>query len=179
MARDFADDWRINDQTTLFDYSIGESTASFTDRSFPYIHYTLYDLSLDRQNSARRRCEEMGISPAEMNGCIYDQGFLNIPPNPIPNPSRPTSGGTMQKLNYPALNTNQGLFMNKGDENTKPSTIEKPQDIEREINQNERGNQEEIIKVPNVITIPKHVRTEPSKPIQNITPIKKEIKGKG
>jgi hypothetical protein len=188
LARDFADDWRINDQTTLFDYSIGESTASFTDRSFPYIHYTLYDLPLDRQNSARRRCEEMGISQAEMNGCIYDQGFLNIPPNPIPNPSRPTSGGTMQKLNYPALNTNQGLIMNeinKGDGTTKPLTIEKPQEIEREINQNERGNQEEIIKVPNVITIPKPVRTEPSKPvspskpIQNTTPIKKEIKGKG
>jgi len=188
LARDFADDWRVNDQSTLFDYSIGESTASFTDRSFPYIHYTLYDLPLDRQNSARRRCEEMGISQAEMNGCIYDQGFLNIPPNPIPNPSRPTSGGTMQKLNYPALNTNQGLIMNeinKGDGSTKPLTIEKPQEIEREINQNERGNQEEIIKVPNVITIPKPVRTEPSKPvspskpIQNTTPIKKEIKGKG
>lgn len=185
LARDFADDWRLTDQTTLFDYSIGESTSSFTDRSFPYVHYTLNDIPQDRQNSARRRCEEMGISLAEMNGCIYDQGFLNIPPNPIPNPSRPTSGGTMQKLNYPALNTNQGLFMNKGDENTKPSTIEKPREIEREINQNERGNQEEIIKVPNVIIIPKPVRTapskpvSPSKPIQNTTPIKKEIKGKG
>lgn len=182
LARDFADDWRVTDQTTLFDYTIGESTASFTDRTFPYIHYTLNDIPQDRQNSARRRCEEMGISQAEMNGCIYDQGFLNIPPNPIPNPSRPTSGGIMQKLNYPALNTNQGLFMNeihKGDENTKPLTIEKPEGIEREINQNERGNQEEIIRVPNVILNPKPVRTEPSKPIQNTTPIKKEIKGKG
>jgi hypothetical protein len=188
LARDFADDWRVNDQTTLFDYSFGESTTSFTDRSFPYVHYTLNDIPLDRQNSARRRCEEMGISQAEMNGCIYDQGFLNIAPNPIPNPSRPSSGGTLQKLNYPALNTNQGLIMNeinKGDGTTKPLTIEKPQEIEREINQNERGNQEEIIKVPNIITIPKPVRTEPSKPvspskpIQNTTPIKKDIKGKG
>jgi Ca2+-binding RTX toxin-like protein len=31
----FADDWRITDATSLFDYAAGENTETFTDRSFP------------------------------------------------------------------------------------------------------------------------------------------------
>ena len=31
----FADAWRVTDATSLFDYAAGESTATYTDRSFP------------------------------------------------------------------------------------------------------------------------------------------------
>ncbi|MBM3185943.1 MAG: VWD domain-containing protein, partial [Bacteroidetes bacterium] len=62
LARDFAEDWRVTDQTTLFDYASGSSTASFTDRTFPIEHFTVSDLPSDRREASRRRCQEMGVS---------------------------------------------------------------------------------------------------------------------
>lgn len=39
----FADNWRISDVTSLFDYAPGEGTADFTDSSFPVAGVTLED----------------------------------------------------------------------------------------------------------------------------------------
>lgn len=126
LAKDFADNWRVTNQTTLFDYSPGQTTDFYTDRRFPKVHYTLSDLNQDRQTNARRRCEQMGVSSAEMNGCIFDNGFLDMQPNPIPNPSDVVSSNSvLPRLSGPSLNTNQVMWSapHKGDTPT-PQPIE-------------------------------------------------------
>ncbi len=110
LSRDFADDWRVTEQTSLFDYGIGQSTFTFTDRSFPKEHYTVSDLPNDKQANARKKCQEMGVSADEMQGCIFDNGFLNLNPNPIPRPINPTHGITMTKLDRPIINNNAKSF---------------------------------------------------------------------
>lgn len=110
LAKDFAEEWRVNDLTTLFDYNMGRSTLSFTDRSFPRVHFTLNDLDMGRQTNARRRCEQMGVSPEEMRGCIFDNGFLDLTPNPIPTPTNPVIGRNLHDIKKPALNTNDRTF---------------------------------------------------------------------
>lgn len=110
LAKDFADEWRLTDNNTLFDYGFGQSTLSFTDRSFPRVHYTVSDLSSGQQASARQRCLDMGIPNNELGGCIFDMGHLNITPNPMPTPSNPTSGAILNKIERPKLNNNQHTF---------------------------------------------------------------------
>lgn len=123
LAKDFAEDWRVNDLNTLFDYEIGRSTSTFTDRSFPRVHMTLNDLDLGRQANARIQCEQMGVSLEEILGCIFDNGFLNIIPNPIPNPSNPVIGRIIHDVRKPALNTNDKNFGEGGVLSSKPREL--------------------------------------------------------
>jgi hypothetical protein len=91
LAQDFADDNRINQVTSLFDYPIGTSTLSFTDRSFPRIHRTIEDMTPAKREAARNVCANNGIGAEDMEGCIFDNGYLDIPPSPrtpITNPSK-------------------------------------------------------------------------------------------
>ena len=111
LAGNFAEEWRVNQNTTLFDYSIGQSTLTFTDRSFPRVHYTVDDLTPNQLSNARRNCEDRGILAADMRGCIYDQGFLNIEPNPVPANPDFTQGVDFKPIRRPALNTNQHEFI--------------------------------------------------------------------
>jgi hypothetical protein len=110
LARDFAEDWRLTDQTSLFDYATGLSTASFTDRSFPAEHITVSDLPADRRNTSRRKCEEMGVTAEELPGCIFDNGFLDLKPSPVPLTTNPTRGVTLRKIEKTAINNNFGSF---------------------------------------------------------------------
>jgi hypothetical protein len=134
LTRDFAEDWRVTDQTTLFDYAIGSSTSSFTDRTFPLEHFTVSDLPNDRREASRRRCQEMGISENEMPGCIFDNGFLNLNPSPVPAANNPTRDINLVRLNKPIINNNLGVFSNNGN-NSNPLPIAEP-------------NSKEIDKVP-------------------------------
>ncbi len=43
----FADDWRISDATSLFEYAAGQGTADFTDTSFPAAGITLDDFPIE------------------------------------------------------------------------------------------------------------------------------------
>ena len=111
LAKDFAEDWRVTSQTTLFDYAPGTSTEYYTDRRFPMVHLTVADLNQTQQDNARARCQAMGIPADEMGGCIFDQGYLNIPPNQVPLPSKPNPTETvLGTINRPALHTNQLVF---------------------------------------------------------------------
>jgi hypothetical protein len=123
LSRDFAEDYRVSDMTTLFDYAIGTSTASFTDRSFPLEHYTVSDLPTDRRDQARKRCQELGVAADEMSGCIYDNGFLNINPNPVPIIQNPTRGVTLKKLDKAAMNNNFGTYYENLNLNPTPLPI--------------------------------------------------------
>jgi len=78
IAQNLAEVFRITQMTSLFDYEIGKTTTSFTDRSYPRVHFDLNDLSNSRLNRSRRYCERQGISQGDMNGCIYDNAFLNL-----------------------------------------------------------------------------------------------------
>ena len=43
----FADDWRITDATSLFDYAAGQGTADYTDTSFPAASISLDDFPVE------------------------------------------------------------------------------------------------------------------------------------
>jgi hypothetical protein len=110
LAGTFAEEWRINESTSLFDYGIGQSTLTFTDRSFPRVHFTIDDLSPEQTANARRNCEDRGILASDLRGCIFDQGFLNIEPNRIPSNPDFTQGIDLKPVHKPALHTNNFQF---------------------------------------------------------------------
>lgn len=123
LARDFARDWRITQETSLFEYGFGQSTLAFTDPTFPRVHHTVGDLTDDRRNNARRVCENAGIPAAEMGGCIYDQAYVGLPPNPRPEIKDPTINYKPEVIEKPVRN------INPEPQTLKPNsegTIEKP-----------------------------------------------------
>lgn len=145
LARDYARDFRVTTNTSLFDYGFGQSTLSYTDESFPRVHRTVGDLSNDRQDAARRNCEEQGVRGAELKGCIFDNAYLEIPPSPRPTITDPTAGAVLTSVDRPMKNVNPAPIgstapVSKGDgSDGSAQPLAKP----------ERGNIEE--KKPNVI----------------------------
>ncbi len=107
LARDFAQTWRITQPESLFDYGWGQSTQTFTDLTFPRNHRTLGDLNDRDRDRARRDCERQGLTGAELNACIFDGGFLRIPPTPKPVINDPTTG-TVIRPTTPTPNVNPG-----------------------------------------------------------------------
>ena len=71
LTHGFADAWRIAQGSSLFDYQPGQSTATFTDPTFP-------DSSADPEHvpdraTAERHCREMGITDQRLlDNCIVD-----------------------------------------------------------------------------------------------------------
>ena len=106
IIKDYADLHRVNNSNSLFDYGPGLNTAFYTDRSFPRIIRTFNSIPEAGRNDARNRCQQMGVSAAEMNGCIFDSYYLNITPNPIPTPPPATDGVVLNKLRHPIVNSN-------------------------------------------------------------------------
>lgn len=106
LAREFAEEHRISMITSLFDYPLGTSTLTFTDRTFPRVHHSIDDLTPDQRNQARRNCESRGIDAADIDGCIYDNGFLNIPPSPRHVVEDPTRGTVLTPITGTTPNTN-------------------------------------------------------------------------
>jgi hypothetical protein len=141
LAKNFAEDWRVTDLTTLFDYRPGTSTASYTDRSFPRIHMNISQMNAQTREQARQRCLQMGVPADELGGCIFDQGYLNIAPNVPPTPNIPGPTTTvLNKIERPALNNNAHTFSEGKHPNGRPQTIgskpegtiEKPQSVSKE-----------------------------------------------
>jgi len=70
---DFADSWRLGDGESLFDYAGGESTASFTDPAFPYVHVTVSDLPTAQADAAFASCEASGVvGQTALDACALD-----------------------------------------------------------------------------------------------------------
>ena len=68
----FADSWRVTPETSRFDYRPGESTDTFTDRSFPD---AFAELETDEFIEARRECHQsMGraATTSELDACAFD-----------------------------------------------------------------------------------------------------------
>lgn len=106
LANSMADQYRVSQLTSLFEYPIGTSTFTFTDRSFPRYHRTVDDLSQSQREAARRNCEQQGITGRDLNACIYDNGHVGIEPTPPPVVPRPTDGVELRPLPRPVVNSN-------------------------------------------------------------------------
>lgn len=107
IAKVIADKYRVTDFTTLFDYPIGRNTESFTDRSFPRVFRSINDLDQRSRDRARQRCEQNGVASRDMNGCIYDNAFLNIDPVREPTINDPVaSTPPLRKLEREVINRN-------------------------------------------------------------------------
>jgi len=138
MARDLARQFRITPASSLFDYSPGMSTLSYTDESFPKVHRTVGDLTPDRQQAARRACEEQGVRGDDIKGCMFDQAYLSLPPSPRPVIKDQVEGVMLSKVDVPRPNVNPGRPnydpLGKKNDAPKPEitpqTISKPQQVE-------------------------------------------------
>jgi hypothetical protein len=108
LSKDFARSWRIEQPESLFDYGFGQSTAYFTDERFPMVHHTTGDLTQNQRDRSRRECERQGLSGAALNACIYDNGFMNIPPTPTPSIPDHTTGVVITPVTRPVPNVNPG-----------------------------------------------------------------------
>lgn len=109
LANSLADEFRVNNITTLFDYAPGRTTASFTDRSFPRVHRTLNEIPNDRRMAAQRACEQRGISGRDLNGCIFDNSHLNIEPTPTPIIDDPSQGIVLEPIRERKPNVNEPI----------------------------------------------------------------------
>lgn len=69
----YADSWRVLDEASMFTYAAGQSTATFTDRSFPKEIVTLGDFSAAEQADAQQVCEATNVvaGPA-FRDCMLD-----------------------------------------------------------------------------------------------------------
>ncbi|WP_343631350.1 VWD domain-containing protein [Fluviicola sp.] len=108
LAKDFARQYRITPQESLFDYGFNQSTFAFTDESFPRIHRTLGDMNGDDYRRAQRECERRGFTGSDLSACIYDNGFLRIEPIPKPNIPNRTAGRQLEPVRTPSPNVNPG-----------------------------------------------------------------------
>ena len=106
LSRDFANQWRVTNFTTLFEYRMGESTANFTDVNFPRNFRTIEDLSKDQRDRVSKQCRDMGFTGRELNACIFDQGFLDIPPSPKPVITDRTKNVVLSPVDKPEPNVN-------------------------------------------------------------------------
>ena len=107
LANAMADEYRVNMVTTLFDYAPGTNTLSFTDRSFPRIHRTINEIPRGRRDVARQNCQRQGVLDRDMNGCIFDNAHLDIPPAPRPVVEDPSQGLQLKPLEREIPNVNQ------------------------------------------------------------------------
>ncbi len=107
LANSMADEYRVTMVTTLFDYAPGTNTISFTDRSFPRVHRTINEIPRDRRDAARLACQRQGVLDRDLNGCIFDNSHLNIPPAPRPVVEDPSQGLILAPLERETPNTNE------------------------------------------------------------------------
>lgn len=71
----YADSWRVTDATSLFTYGEGESTETFTDRSFPADVVTIDDLPDDVRAAAEAVALAAGLAPGTF---AFEAAVLDI-----------------------------------------------------------------------------------------------------
>jgi hypothetical protein len=145
LARDYARQFRITENTSLFDYTPGSSTISYTDESYPRVHRTVADLSPMQQTNARNRCQEMGLQGTELNACIFDNAYLNIAPAPRPVIKNPTQTGDLGRIDRPVINNNQGKFEER---ETGRVPIDSPRPQPQSIGKDTRPSRGEVDRLP-------------------------------
>lgn len=194
IIKDFAELHRVTQERSLFDYRPGLTTSFYTDRTFPRVIRTFNSIPNNNRDAARNRCQQMGVTEAEMNGCIFDAFYLDLTPNPIPTPPPATEGVILNKLRHPMVNSNT-IAPSKFPENqaqpmpTKPiESTSKPNEYEPVIKPTSEPAKPIINfkspepKTPNVskpINEPKPVKTPSVSPAPKNPPTSVPSKGKG
>ncbi|HXR22617.1 MAG TPA: VWD domain-containing protein, partial [Acidimicrobiales bacterium] len=75
LYQDFAQSWRVSQQSSLFYYPQGTTTASYTELSFPSRALTVASLNPTSVAAAKRDCEAAGITNRYLLAdCLYDVG---------------------------------------------------------------------------------------------------------
>jgi hypothetical protein len=75
IRSDFGDAWRINQADSLFPYAAGESSATFTDRTFP-----TGEPQLTGTDQARSVCAQAGLMSADiLASCVLDVTLTGNP----------------------------------------------------------------------------------------------------
>ncbi|QOY63644.1 VWD domain-containing protein [Lysobacter sp. H21R4] len=73
LYKDFAAQWRVTDAESLFDYRNGDSTATYTDVTFPEKRVTHENLPADVLKRAEAVCRESGVALQPfLDQCIFD-----------------------------------------------------------------------------------------------------------
>lgn len=72
LYRQFGDSWRVGASESLFDYAPEQSTATFTDRSFPREFVTLNGVAPARIDAALTTCRDAGVEEVLLDGCVFD-----------------------------------------------------------------------------------------------------------
>ncbi|MEO0396291.1 MAG: VWD domain-containing protein [Cyanobacteria bacterium P01_A01_bin.137] len=91
LYQQFGDSWRITQAESLFDYPVGLTTASFTNRGFPEQYLTLNGVSDADLEAAIAECEAAGVPEDQMDGCVFDvaatgnSSFANAAVNAVAN----------------------------------------------------------------------------------------------
>lgn len=107
LANAMADEYRVTMVTTLFDYAPGTNTLSYTDRSFPRVHRTMNEIPRSRRDAARLNCQRQGVLDRDLNGCVFDNAHLDIPPAPRPVVEDPSQGLQLKPLEREIPNVNE------------------------------------------------------------------------
>jgi hypothetical protein len=69
----YVDSWRVNDQSSLFDYARGTDTSTFTDRAFPSMAFDSQTLTSEQRADAEALCRLYGVNSAVwLDACIMD-----------------------------------------------------------------------------------------------------------
>lgn len=69
----FADSWRVTNESSLFTYAEGESTATFTDKTYPSSVITIADFSAGEIETATAVCNQAGVQPGPVfDDCVFD-----------------------------------------------------------------------------------------------------------
>ena len=76
LYRQFGQSWRITQQSSLFYYAKGQSTATFTDLAFPSKALTVASLTPKTIAAAEKDCRSEGITNSYLlSDCVYDLGL--------------------------------------------------------------------------------------------------------
>ena len=99
----YADSWRISQAESLFDYGAGETTETFTDRTFPDAPARPPDLPPAVRAAAEAQCDLFGIVVPEIrDNCVVDVGITG-------DPEFATSAATAQEA-ATGIPTNTGVI---------------------------------------------------------------------
>jgi hypothetical protein len=71
----YVNSWRISMAESLFDYGVGESTATFTDLSYPDEEVTPQTLPAAALARATAVCDQFGLAAAAREACLIDVGI--------------------------------------------------------------------------------------------------------
>jgi hypothetical protein len=76
----FGESWRVSQSTSLFHYLAGETTDTFTDRTFPDQLAAVDSLPDAIRQQAAAECTQAGVTdPTLLNACVLDLGFTSDP----------------------------------------------------------------------------------------------------